>query len=80
MHATMRWVMASMLVFTVSGCASYYRVTDPTSSATYYTKKVDEKISGAVSFTDEKTKTKVTIQSSEIKEISKDEFKASVGK
>ncbi len=78
MSSAMRWVLAGFLVLTVSGCASYYKVTDPTSDAVYYTQKVDEKTSGAVAFTDEKTNTKITIQSSQIQEISKDEYKSAV--
>jgi len=36
--------------------------------------------SGAVKFIDAKTGTQVSLQNSEVKEVTKDEFKAAVGK
>nr|WP_320193936.1 hypothetical protein [uncultured Desulfobacter sp.] len=68
-----------MLFFSISillaSCGSYYKITDPQSQKSYYTTDVDKEKSGAVNFTDEKTKEEVTIQNSEISEISKEEFK-----
>jgi expansin (peptidoglycan-binding protein) len=65
----------------LSGClfGSYYEVRDPSSSTTYYTTDIDRAgTSGAVKFKDAKTGTAVTLQNSEVKEISKDEFKKAV--
>jgi uncharacterized protein YceK len=62
----------------LSGCSSYYRVTDPGSGRTYYTKKVDHDLGSAVKFKDAKTESQVTLQSSEVKEISGSEFDAGV--
>jgi len=46
-----------------------------------YTEYVDHnKSTGAVNFKDAKTGGSVNLQSSEVKEITKDEFKAAVGK
>jgi hypothetical protein len=57
------------------GCSSYYRVTDPASGKTYFTKKVDQAgRAGAVKFKDERTGDRVTLQSSEVKEISEGEY------
>jgi hypothetical protein len=61
----------------VAGCASYYKVTDPTSGRVYYTDDVQiEKKGGTVKLKDARSKSVVTLQSSEVKEISKDEYKA----
>lgn len=58
-----------------AGCTSYYRVTDPGSGKAYYTTKVDEADKGgAVKIKDDKTGSTVTLQSSEVKEISKEEY------
>jgi hypothetical protein len=62
----------------VSGCASYYMVTDPVSKKVYYTKDVDDKKSGAVVFKDAQTGHRVTLQNSEVKEIDRKEFKQAV--
>lgn len=65
----------------VAGCTTYYRVTDPASGKEYYTTDVDEKgKSGAVKIKDDKSGSTVTLQSSEVKEISEDEYKAATGK
>ena len=65
------------LIITLAGCSSYYRVTDPASGKTYYTKEVSEAgRAGAVKIKDEKTGSTVTLQSSEVKEISADEYEA----
>ena len=65
------------LTITVAGCSSYYRVTDPASGKTYYTTKIDNAgRAGAVKIKDEKTGSMVTLQSSEVKEISEEEYEA----
>ena len=68
------------MVCLVVGCSShYYRVTDPSSGKNYFTKKVDEAgRAGAVKFKDERTGGNVTLQSSEVKEISEGEYDASL--
>jgi hypothetical protein len=55
-------------------------VVDPTTKNVYYTEEVKGSKSGAVKFIDAKTGNEVNIQNSEVKEITKDEFKAAVGK
>lgn len=58
------------------GCAShYYRVTDPASGKSYLTKKVDQTgRAGTIQFKDERSGNRVTLQSSEVKEISEGEY------
>ena len=67
------------LIMLVTGCSDsshYYRVTDPATGKTYYGTKVDAGKEGAVTIKDVKTGTMVTIQSSEVKEISAGEYEA----
>lgn len=72
------WTMFG-LIMSIAGCTTYYKVSDPASGHSYYTTKVKERgASGAIKFEDEKTKSTVTLQSSEVKEISEDEFEAGV--
>jgi hypothetical protein len=72
-------IMALMLcglMLMLSACSSpHYRVTDPASGKTYYTTKInDAGRAGAVKIRDEKTGSLVTLQSSEVKEISTEEY------
>jgi hypothetical protein len=74
---TTQWLM--MAAVAVSGllataCTSYFKVTDPTSGSVYYTEKVERTSGGAVTFTDARTEAEVTIQNSEVKEISSKEY------
>lgn len=66
------------LTMLVAGCSdNHYRVTDPTSGTTYYTTKIsDAGKGGAVKIKDEKTGSLVTLQSSEVKRISEEEYEA----
>jgi hypothetical protein len=74
------WAAVATVVF-VAGCASYYKVTDPGSGRTFYTEKVDRpKDQTTIMFKDAKTGAEVTLPSSEVLEISSDEFKKATGK
>ena len=66
-----------MLLFGCGG-KGYWMVNDPYTKAVYYTQKLDFLTSGAVAFTDAQTGKMVSIQNSEIKKITEDEFKAVV--
>jgi hypothetical protein len=55
-------------------------VNDPYTKNVYYTEKLDKLTSGAVEFIDAQTGKEVSIQNSEIKKITEEEFKAAVGK
>jgi hypothetical protein len=59
----------------LAGCGGYYAVRDPASSTQYYTTDVDKAGStGAIKFKDAKTGSEITLQSSEVKEISKEDY------
>ena len=63
----------------LAGCGGdYYRVNDPAGDREYYTTDIDQTKTGSITFKDKKSGGVVTLQSSEVKEISKDEFKAAV--
>jgi hypothetical protein len=62
-----------------SGCASYYMVRDPGSGTTYYTRDLDTPGgAGTVQFRDGRTDREVTLQSSEVTPISRDEYKRNI--
>ena len=67
-----------MMFIFAAGCTTYYRVTDQSSRRAYYTTGIDRTDSGAVRFYDEKSRASVTLQSSEIVEISKEAFDSGI--
>ena len=73
------WRVILGLLFLV-GCGGYWMVTDPTTKNAYYTEVITESGGGGVRFIDAKTGNEVTLQNTEVKEVTKDEFKAAVGK
>jgi len=75
-----RLILCVVLVMFLMGCGSYYKITDPATQNVYYTTDIDKERGGAVSFEDAISGKKVTIQSSEIQEIDKKEFKQVTGK
>ena len=62
------------------GCSHYYRVTDPGSGKSYYTQDIHEGRGGAVKIKDDRTRSTVTLQSSEVREISAEEYEAEVNR
>jgi hypothetical protein len=75
------WLVLSLCVgVLVVGCSSpYYKVTEPQSGKAYYTEKVDNVMgTGAVKVKDARTGSLVTLQNSEVKEISEKEYKAGI--
>lgn len=71
------WLVVGLCVgLLVVGCASYYKVTDPQSGREYYTEKIDTLSGGAVKVMDARTGSVVTLQNSQVKEISEKEYKA----
>ena len=60
----------------LSGCTSYYRVSDPHTGKTYYTTDLKRKDGGAATLKDARTGSTVTVQNSEITQIKKEEFEA----
>ena len=73
-----RFCSGLALLLFVSGCTTYYRVTDQSTRRAYYTTEIDRTNSGAVRFYDEKSRANVTLQSSEIVEISKGDFESGI--
>ncbi|MDF0644616.1 MAG: hypothetical protein P0111_11325 [Nitrospira sp.] len=72
-------LMLCGLISMVAGCTNYYRVTDPSSGKSYYTTEVKEAgKGGAVKIKDAKSGSMVTLQSSEVKEITSDEYEAAM--
>ena len=63
----------TVLLAGCSGSSGYFMVRDPGSATPYYTTNIDTEGS-AVKFRDEKTGSAVTLQSSEVKKISKEDF------
>ena len=70
-------VLALVLVLAVAGCATYYKVDDPSNGKTFYTTKVKREGS-AVVFKDAQTGAETTIQNSQVLEIDKKQFKSAV--
>jgi len=67
------------MISLVTACASYYyKVSDPAGTKEYYATDVDREKSGAITIKDQKTGAIVTLQSSEVKEISEEEFEKAV--
>jgi len=67
------------IVLVTAGCTTYYRVTDPSSGKIFYT--TDVKRSGsAVMFKDAKSGSDVTLQASEVTEITSDDFNKNTAK
>ena len=70
-----------VIAVSLTGCASYYMVRDPTTGTRYYTDDIDDPgRSGSIRFKDARTSREVTLQNSEVVEISRDEFERQTGK
>ena len=77
MNHLLRYGVGAMLIL-VAGCTHYYMVSDPAGTKAYYTTDIDTMEDGAIKIKDEKTGAEVTLQSSEVKEISEDEYGAAL--
>ena len=75
-----RSLIAVSALARLAGWTTYYEVKDPTTGKLYYTTDLDKGKAGAVTLIDEGSEAEVTIQNSEIREISKDEFRANAYK
>ena len=67
-----------LMLLLAAGCTTYYRVTDQSTRKDYYTSDIERTNSGAVRFYDVKSRANVTLQSSEIVEISKGDFDSGI--
>lgn len=72
-------VVVTGVVF-LSGCTTYYKVKDTSTSSTYYTTQIDRQSSGSIRFVDENSKSVVTLQNSAVTEVNEEEFKANTKK
>ena len=77
-HKILAILLAIFFLVAIAGCGGYYMVKDPASGNVYYTTKIKDERGGAVKFEDKKTETSVTLQNSEVKKISKKEFKSAL--
>jgi Mg-chelatase subunit ChlI len=64
------------MISLLSACTHYYKVSDPSGDREYYTKSADATRNGTIKLKD--AITLVTLQSSDVKEISEAEFEAAV--
>ena len=72
-------MMGLVLGIAVTASArTYYQVTDPHSGKVYYADKIKEQKGGAIKLEDGRTGHTITLQNSEVKEISKDAYKAAL--
>lgn len=77
-HKILAVLMVMFFIVAIIGCGGYYMVKDPAGGNVYYTTKIKEEKGGAVKFEDKKTETSVTLQNSEVKKISKEEYKSAL--
>ena len=70
------WLLLLVSAVAIPGCTSYYRITDPTTGRNYYTTRLDEQRGGSVQFKDARTGNEVTVQNSEVKKITKEEYES----
>jgi len=68
--------VALLAMLSLAACTTYYEVTDPTTNKVYYTTDIDTNKDGSVTLEAEGSGVKVTVQNSEIRELSKEDFKA----
>lgn len=73
-RTTLALIAALVATSTLSAC-KHYRVTDLSNGSTYYTKSINHRDGGAVSFRDRRDDTKVTVQSHKVDRITKSEYK-----
>ena len=67
-------VIAALCVSSVACSSSYYKITNPSNDKGYYTEDYSVKPNGAIMFTDARSGEIVTLQSSQILEISQTDF------
>jgi hypothetical protein len=67
-------LIAGVLLGGLSGCTTYYRITDPTTGKAYYSTELKQ--DGATSFKDARTGDSITLQNVEVRKISKEDFEA----
>ena len=76
MRRTVRIGLLGAAMLLSTGCTTYYKVTDPTTSRVYYTTKLTHKSSGAATLVDARTGNKVSLQNSEVETVKKAEYES----
>jgi hypothetical protein len=73
---SLRVAIVGMSFLLLTGCTTYYQVTDPTSGKIYYTTKseMDQSNSGSTTFTDARTGDKVTLQNTVVSTITQQQY------
>jgi hypothetical protein len=66
--------LAAMLFLSASAYAKYFQITDNATGKVYYTKNVVYKSGGAVRFKDANTGNKITLQSTTVTKMNKEQF------
>jgi hypothetical protein len=69
------WIVVILGASLACGGAKYYTVKDPSTGKVYYSEDIKKKEGGAVTLTDAKTSSTVTIQNSEVTEVSEQTYK-----
>ena len=77
--STLRAMVVALLAVSLTGCAHYYKVTDPGSGKVFYTEDV-KRNGSAVEFKDAQTGSVTTLQNSSVLEIDKQEYQTAVPK
>ncbi len=73
---TIRTSLALFSLITLTACTTYYEVTDPTTNKKYYTTELDKNGDGSVTLEAEGSGVEVTIQNSEVREVSEEAYKS----
>ena len=76
-NGVLRYGVGAILLL-APGCTHYYQVSDPAGTKAYYTTDIDKTKTGAIQIKDDKTGADVILQSSEVKEISREEYEAAL--
>jgi len=69
------WFVVILGASLACGGAKYYMVKDPSTGKVYYSEDVKKKEGGAVTLTDAQSSSTVTIQNSEVTEVSEQTYK-----
>ncbi len=74
----MRIAIALFLCNLILGCTTYYKVHDPSTGSTYYATEIKSEKGGALFLKDARTNAQVTIQTSEVMQITADQYDAAI--
>ncbi len=75
----MRIVVTISVIFmlvSLTACTTYYVVKDSETGATYYTTELEVVKGGALKLTDQKSSAVVTLQHSDVTQVTSDEYKS----